>query len=635
MKKLFAVFLLLAVQLWAFKDLYVSQSGTTPFNGLEATPFRASDFNNATNWGVGAGKISPGDHVHLLGTFTSQLICQASGTSTSIRTVLVGDGLLTMGAAPSWSGTTVVPGIDPGSGLSHIVITRCEITQPTGTPSYQAVTLHGNSDIVVTGNYIHNTYRSGVFDVSGGTPSSNCIVRRNWFDDIGGNGGGASDSSGGVIAFYGDSHLVEYNIITKSMDRTRPYGIKIIIRNNYWGLTDPSYYPNSDPFPNHIDGMQTFDFPGQPTQTQLLYERNWDVDNGTSSDKNGHSFIAQANNGYYRISKIIARHNVLARPSGADTILAGIDDYYGYNNTGANIGPTYTPGTNNAVFFQTPASARPHLMNNTWDFSLGLNSGSGIIGILAGGTPTSTSYDYLHAFNQSGTQPALPSGAHNLAQTTPGFTDGTGASGHDNYTLTAGALLRGVGGAQTTASGAGASSFTLTMADALWFTDGWGVAEGDWVTIGNGAKVQIFTIVGNVATLVEARTWSDGDAVRLVGTVDFGALPYGATLAPVFTSGTVTNLNGTATVTVGDAFNVRFVELLVDGVPTATQFTPSGNVYTLTWSGDGLTHTFHVVVYAAWASQTPAVVNAITYSAGVTSMRSARFPNKAISVTIP
>ncbi len=78
--KLLAVFILVS-QIALAEDLYIAQTSAGSDDGTScANAHAASWFNDGSNWGSGAGKISAGDTVHLCGTITSALTMQASGT---------------------------------------------------------------------------------------------------------------------------------------------------------------------------------------------------------------------------------------------------------------------------------------------------------------------------------------------------------------------------------------------------------------------------------------------------------------------------------------------------------------------------------------------------------------------------
>ena len=84
-------------------------------------------------------------------------------------------------------------------------------------------------------------------------------------------------------------------------------------------------------------------------------------------------------------------------------------------------------------------------------------------------------------------------------------------------------------GALTLADGAGTASTSLTVDDARFFFDGYGIVAGDSIVIGSGAAVEVTAINygTKVLTLAAARTWSDDDEIKLdaVNADHIGALP--------------------------------------------------------------------------------------------------------------
>jgi hypothetical protein len=70
---------------------YVSESGSGSMNGTSATnAWPITAFNSGTHWSGAAGtagKISPGDTVHVLGAITSSMSCAGSGAAGQIVTV--------------------------------------------------------------------------------------------------------------------------------------------------------------------------------------------------------------------------------------------------------------------------------------------------------------------------------------------------------------------------------------------------------------------------------------------------------------------------------------------------------------------------------------------------------------------
>jgi hypothetical protein len=86
----------------------------------------------------------------------------------------------------------------------------------------------------------------------------------------------------------------------------------------------------------------------------------------------------------------------------------------------------------------------------------------------------------------------------------------------------------------TTASGSGAQSNQLVVADAIYFSDGFGIQNGDMIQFqGQTESVEVTAInyTTHTLTLNSAMSWNDGDGVALKysGTSpDIGAFEYGS-----------------------------------------------------------------------------------------------------------
>ena len=93
------------------EDIYIAQTSQGTGTGSSATTAKAiSFFNNSGNWSSpkSNGKIGPGDVVHLVGTFTSALIVQDSGTAGKAITIVFElNAKISMPALPT-SGAIVV-----------------------------------------------------------------------------------------------------------------------------------------------------------------------------------------------------------------------------------------------------------------------------------------------------------------------------------------------------------------------------------------------------------------------------------------------------------------------------------------------------------------------------------------------
>src|ERR1017187_5275198 len=63
-------------------NIYISQSGAGAQTGVDVgNAYALSWANTSGNWGIGAGKINSGNQLHLVGTFSSQLIIQGDGSA--------------------------------------------------------------------------------------------------------------------------------------------------------------------------------------------------------------------------------------------------------------------------------------------------------------------------------------------------------------------------------------------------------------------------------------------------------------------------------------------------------------------------------------------------------------------------
>jgi hypothetical protein len=91
------------------EDIYIAQLARGADSGSDvANAHSVAFFNSADNWhgpAKVAGKIGPGDTVHLVGTISQSLTIQASGTSDNPITILFDQGAKM--SAPYWSGAAI------------------------------------------------------------------------------------------------------------------------------------------------------------------------------------------------------------------------------------------------------------------------------------------------------------------------------------------------------------------------------------------------------------------------------------------------------------------------------------------------------------------------------------------------
>jgi hypothetical protein len=82
-------------------DWWVTQTGTGDGSG-EAVPASINWLNTSANWGTTAGKINPGNTIHLMGTITTNIFARGSGTAAKPITFLFeSNANINMPALPS------------------------------------------------------------------------------------------------------------------------------------------------------------------------------------------------------------------------------------------------------------------------------------------------------------------------------------------------------------------------------------------------------------------------------------------------------------------------------------------------------------------------------------------------------
>lgn len=588
MKKL-VLLLLLAAHLEA-ATWYIDSSATGAGNGTS----RADAWTSFASIGTNA---AAGDTIKVYkgsGTYARWTVAEG-GTDANTR--------ITVQGIDEGSGLPVSVGFN-GAGFDYIAVIGMEFIHTSTATNYAFIAWNGAVGWLVQDCRFLTSYRDAITGTTSGNNSN--IIRHCYFEDIGGIADGAAAGASGTsfINLNGNSNLIEYCWSTLGMDRLRLFGTGNVARNLHWGATDTTYYPASDPQPFHSDGLQSFE--GTLPLVKLLLEKIFDADNRdtvgrASNAPNGHSFIVQdgGSNGF---EWYLIRHNVFLRQADGGMIFRNVSTVRVYHNTIVQMKYDKTTTGNNAIEFESGGSMDDYdFRNNTFPFNPNCLDSGGLI--LNSNRPTNFTSGANHSYNATGGQSILPTGASpaNLSQTDPLFVDGTGVAGHDDYRPSSSSPLRNAAAPITAAVGSGSASTSLTVVDAKRLFDGWGIADADKITIGAGAAVKIVSIdyPNNVVTLAEARDWDDEDDVFIAGSRDVGALSYGVG-APSVVNGSVSGLSGSVTLsaTVADSANVRFVEFQVDGMPVGTDYEPSTNTYSSSWTGDGNGHTFTARAYA-------------------------------------
>jgi hypothetical protein len=365
--------------------------------------------------------------------------------------------------------------------------------------------------VVIQNNYMHNTASGqsclwGPRNNSNG-PSTYVSVLNNIFTYC----GGTTYAGGMSSAMYveGNHWLIDGNNISHTSEGIQIYGDRHVVRNNVTGPVTAAEEGS-----NHGDTIES-SCAGDYPLTHMLYENNVIHD---WRGANNHGFLLRDTNSCGLNLNIIRLSAVIQ--IGSDWISNDTNSIgsHIYNNSVSNTNLDSGKALSSLTFTNTDKNSR--VQNNiyinawqpsgtAWGLYFDPSSGPGFLenhNLLynAGGSgawqgPPSTggnSYDASDIFNQD-----------------PKFIDPTA-----DLHLQQGSAAIGAGGALTTAVGSG-SSTALTVADAAYFSDGYGISniQSDWIRIGSSTTVQISSInySTNVITLANAASWSNGTAIYL------------------------------------------------------------------------------------------------------------------------
>lgn len=440
--------------------------------------------------------------------------------------------------------------------------------------------------IEIIDNYIHNTYQSAILGRIDSQPTQ-VIIRGNIITDTGLVPGVTTNATIAVGNAYTSLHtdhwLVEYNTITWSLDFVNVYGTNMWVRNNSLRHFSNAHFGASDS--DHGDTFQPGS-DGASTRTRYhIYERNFA---GDSLELNSHFGIFQDT----------------SADGDTDILIRGnIGFYYGSGGIGVR-GADRVFGLWNTFYKLCQASDQATWLNyeSGADFSLGCRFqnnivaddglGTDAIGVQAGNSLTADhNLGYL-----AGSEASYASTADPLFVAPLSY----------NYRLQSGSPARALGASPITIASATSSGTTFTVNDGLLLCDGWGLANGDTITV-NATTTRITAISGNVVTVADSVSWTLGDQVHwgTSTTEDVGALPFAST---ELTAATISNVSTAYTVTpTGDC---RMVIFYTDGVPTSIDY---DSPFTATIPSGTVT----AKAYALYAQATP-VVTATAGSAPVT-----------------
>jgi len=469
------------------------------------------------------------------------------------------------------------------SNRSHIRVIGFEITHNHGSYNYDALLLNNANHVEIIDNYIHHT--DGVaINCTGGC--SYITTRGNTIQYIGCPQNAPGQCLGtNVINFQTSNYiLIEYNDISRVADFLNPGGSYYIYRNNLFGPNAVTDYPDYGTVGHHIDVFQP-----NNTTTYAFIERNYHHDSVVS---NSHFFLDEVAAGHH----YTLRENVSLRNGSQFLQWRNASNHYAYNNTIVDM--WYTFYKQQHVFHIWDS-------NNNWSYNNIFYNASNNVGTpyaIDGGTII---YDYDLLYNSGN-----PNEAHDVFAN-PAFV----SYSSDDLHLSAASPAIDAGTALTTVTSATGSGTSLTLAQAGFFTSGWGIVTGDSIRIGSRSPVTITDInySTNTITVGSSTSWTNGDRVYLAHhgtTPDIGAFQYSASgysynvsiTSPQ--SGNVVSGQVTIQTNLTNPVNVRMVIFYVDGVPKSTVYS---SPYTYTWDTTGLrpkTYNIEARAYSLFADST-------------------------------
>jgi hypothetical protein len=501
-------------------------------------------------------------------------IAKANSTLVAGDTVIVSPGTYNESISPDGSGSQenyITFAAKPGSRpvVRHVALQQKDYIRVIGfeithnsTDFAHGVTLYASHHCEILNNYIHHTYRQGIRNNAYYGDSNYNIIRGNVISYTGCPAGVVNQCVGANgINLQGHHNLFEYNEISLTLDFIDTVGGYNIIRNNYFHNFRNSDFPNGSGDAAHVDIWQPFGLAGHLSDRNI-FENNWAADN---LEANSH-FLQVRDETSSGEKEFIIRGNVGVRLGSYIAQFGAIDYVRVYNNTFSDFFHIYEPQQKgwSAIGFNSEhgsdASLNNFVFNNIF-YRTTRPDTSHIINIQAG----SEAVKSHNACEQAGSDPSC------LVTADIRFSDYSDDDFHLQESSSCGAAGRPV---TTVASPAG-SGVSFTVVDAGFLTDGFGIVEGDSISVGSAAHAKISSIdyAANTITVDTPISWMSGDTVVLAyqeSVPAIGAYPVKGDFSysveieqPSKISSEIVRF--TAAVT--NPENVRFVEFFIDGLP--------------------------------------------------------------------
>jgi len=379
---------------------------------------------------------------------------------------------------------------------------------------------------------------------------------------------GSHDDTGSML-FLGDGcdyNLIQGNTFTRGgHDLMRIESDYNVIKNNIWSNTFETYsgsafsFKSGDVDPGDKVGNRAFSL--KNVSNRNLIEGNWisaipetvDNEKGSAIKMLGTANILRQNFFYDNTTE----GAVVSTVVGSDDATIGVNNRFYHNNIFNCYGPAWNLSSNTAAVGEPVDN---HFKNNIiykmrqgsgieWDeefrFDKNLNTfyGNEFAGAKVQGNCVAYDSGATDQVVQKGTSAISLTAAESSYSST--FSDNIQADPEwasstpadlAGFALQEGSPCAGAAVNLTTADGSG-SGTSLTVDDASYFSDGFGIVPGDYIQIGLAdTSVQISSINynTNVITLATSTSWSDGDGINIPHTgttADIGAV-QGAVVIP-------------------------------------------------------------------------------------------------------